>query len=60
MVIMAEAYGGDMRLVAIMQYLRVIVVATAASLAALLHLDLSSAGGVAAVWLPAGALGVVR
>jgi membrane AbrB-like protein len=52
MVLMAEAYGGDMRLVAIMQYLRVIIVATAASVAARFYLDLSSAGGVAAVWLP--------
>ena len=34
MVIMAEAYGGDTRLVAVMQYLRVLIVATMASLAA--------------------------
>lgn len=52
MVIMAEAYGGDMRLVAIMQYLRVIVVATAASVAARFYFDLSGGGGAAALWFP--------
>jgi uncharacterized protein len=41
MTLMAEAYGADMRLVAFMQYLRVVCVASVASV-------------VARVWLPAG------
>jgi membrane AbrB-like protein len=36
MMVMAEAYGADFRLVAFMQYLRVVLVATAASVVALL------------------------
>jgi membrane AbrB-like protein len=52
MVIMAEVYGGDMRLVAVMQYLRVIIVATMASLAARFLLDATLTGGTAADWFP--------
>jgi uncharacterized protein len=52
MVIMAEAYGGDMRLVAMMQYLRVIMVASAASLAARLYLGGSLAALPAVNWFP--------
>lgn len=52
MVIMAEAYGGDTRLVAVMQYLRVLIVATMASLAARLYLDATLTGGTAAAWFP--------
>ncbi|WP_240758962.1 AbrB family transcriptional regulator [Lichenicoccus roseus] len=42
MVLMAEAYGADMRMVAVMQYLRVVAVALVATL-------------VARLWVPAGA-----
>ncbi|MCM5560018.1 AbrB family transcriptional regulator [Pleomorphomonas sp. JP5] len=52
MVIMAEAYGGDTRLVAVMQYLRVLIVATMASLAARFYLDATITGGTAADWFP--------
>ncbi|WP_370673695.1 AbrB family transcriptional regulator [Pleomorphomonas sp. PLEO] len=52
MVIMAEAYGGDTRLVAVMQYLRVLIVATSASLAARFYLDMTISGGTAAAWFP--------
>lgn len=53
MVIMAEAYGGDTRLVAVMQYLRVLMVATMASLAARFYLGATLTGGTAAAWFPA-------
>ena len=66
MVIMAEAYGGDARLVAVMQYLRVLVVATMASLAARFYLDATLTSSPAAAWFPpvhwlnfAGTLAVV-
>lgn len=52
MVIMAEAYGGDTRLVAVMQYLRVLIVATMASLAARFYLNTTLTGGTAAAWFP--------
>lgn len=52
MVIMAEAYGGDTRLVAVMQYLRVLIVASMASLAARFYLGATLTGGTAAAWLP--------
>ncbi len=52
MVIMAEAYGGDTRLVAVMQYLRVLIVATMASLAARFYLGATLTGGSAADWFP--------
>lgn len=52
MVIMAEAYGGDTRLVAVMQYLRVLIVATSASLAARFYLDATLTSGTAVAWFP--------
>lgn len=52
MVIMAEAYGGDMRLVAMMQYLRVIIVASTASLVARLTIGGALADAPAIVWFP--------
>lgn len=53
MVLMAEAYGADMRLVAFMQYLRVVCVAICASLVATLFADGSGPGAQAIVWFPA-------
>jgi membrane AbrB-like protein len=52
MVIMSEAYGGDMRLVAMMQYVRVIMVASAASIVARLYIGGSLAEMPAIVWFP--------
>jgi membrane AbrB-like protein len=48
MTLMAEAYGEDVRLVAFMQYLRVVCVAAGASLFARLYLG--SAGAASPVW----------
>jgi uncharacterized protein len=45
MMVMAEAYGADFRQVAFMQYLRVVLVAAAASIVALLFVHGSSASG---------------
>jgi uncharacterized protein len=45
MMVMAEAYGADFRLVAFMQYLRVVLVAGAASAVALLFVHGSGGGG---------------
>jgi uncharacterized protein len=53
MVLMAEAFGADARLVAFMQYLRVIMVSGAAALIAALFLPPSPAGVAHAAWLPA-------
>lgn len=54
MVLMAEAFGADARLVAFMQYLRVIFVSGAAALVAALFLPPAPEGaGAAAPWLPA-------
>jgi membrane AbrB-like protein len=50
MVLMAEAYGADARLVAFMQYLRVAMVALAAPLVARLFADIN--GQVDFVWFP--------
>ncbi|MGO4123958.1 AbrB family transcriptional regulator [Inquilinus sp. YAF38] len=52
MVLMAEAFGADARLVAFMQYLRVVCVATAASLIARFWVDAGDAGPAAIVWFP--------
>ena len=52
MVLMAEEFGADARLVAFMQYLRVIVVASAASVIARLWVDTSSLTAVPIVWFP--------
>jgi len=51
MVILSEAHGGDIRLVAFMQYLRVLFVASSASIVARLWLGLD-AGAVAHVLFP--------
>lgn len=52
MVLMAEAFGADARLVALMQYLRVVMVAGAASLVARFFVDLSGAPPPPIVWFP--------
>ncbi|MEI9896901.1 MAG: AbrB family transcriptional regulator [Chthoniobacter sp.] len=52
MMLMAEAFGADMRLVAFMQYLRVIFVAGAASVIARFWVH-ASGGAPATVWFPA-------
>ncbi|HEU4985600.1 MAG TPA: AbrB family transcriptional regulator [Rhizobiaceae bacterium] len=53
MVIMAEAFGADARLVAFMQYLRVICVAAVAAVVARLFVDTSGTEMPALVWFPA-------
>lgn len=52
MVLMAEAFGADVRLVALMQYLRVVMVATAASLVASFFVDTSGAPRPSIEWFP--------
>jgi len=52
MVLMAEAFGADARMVAFMQYLRVVCVATAASLIARFWVDTSGAAPPPIVWFP--------
>jgi membrane AbrB-like protein len=52
MVIMAEAFGADARLVAFMQYLRVIFVAATAAIVARLFIDMSGASAPATIWFP--------
>ena len=52
MTIMAGAYGADMRLVAFMQYLRVVCVSAVASIIALLWVGKSAAVPHAKVWFP--------
>ena len=51
MTIMAESYGADIRLVAVMQYLRVVLVAAIAALVAKLF-GISASQGPAIVWFP--------
>lgn len=53
MVLMAEAFGADARLVAFMQYLRVIMVSIAAALIARLWVDTTGVEQPAPVWFPA-------
>ena len=53
MVLMAGAFGADQRLVAFMQYLRVIFVSMAAALVARLWVDTSGVAAPAIVWFPA-------
>ena len=53
MVLMAGAFGADARLVAFMQYLRVIFVSVAAALIARLWVDTSGVAAPAHVWFPA-------
>jgi uncharacterized protein len=52
MTIMAESYGADIRLVAVMQYSRVVLVAAIAALVAKLFGVSSSQGPAAIVWFP--------
>jgi membrane AbrB-like protein len=52
MTIMAESYGADIRLVAVMQYLRVVLVAAVAAVVARLFGVSSSHGADAIVWFP--------
>ena len=52
MTIMAESYGADVRLVAVMQYLRVVGVAAVAALVARLFGVSASHGAAAIVWFP--------
>jgi membrane AbrB-like protein len=52
MTIMAESYGADIRLVAVMQYLRVVGVAAVAALVARLFGVSASHGPAAIVWFP--------
>lgn len=53
MVLMAEAYGADMRLVAFMQYLRVVCVAICASLVTTFFSSGAGPGAQAIIWFPA-------
>lgn len=53
MVLMADAFGADARLVAFMQYLRVIFVTLAAAAIARLWVDTSGVDAPAVVWFPA-------
>lgn len=57
MVVLADAYGADVRLVAFMQYLRVVSVALAASLVAGLWGGKAAMDRSAVVWFPALHLG---
>jgi membrane AbrB-like protein len=52
MSIMAESFGADMRLVAFMQYLRVVCVAIAASTISKLWVDTSGAALPTVIWFP--------
>lgn len=52
MVLMAGAFGADQRLVAFMQYLRVVIVTIAAAVVARLWVDRSGVAEPAIVWFP--------
>lgn len=52
MVLMAGAFGADARLVAFMQYLRVLIVSASAALVARLWVDTGAAGPAPIVWFP--------
>ena len=52
MMLMAEAYGADARLVAFMQYLRVVFVAIAASILARFVIHLPGGASVETIWFP--------
>ncbi len=53
MVLMAETFGADARLVALMQYLRLVMVAGAAALVARFIVDASGAAPPPIIWFPA-------
>jgi membrane AbrB-like protein len=52
MVLMADAFGADARLVAFMQYLRVILVSLAAAVIARVSVDTSGVAAPATIWFP--------
>jgi membrane AbrB-like protein len=52
MVLMADAFGADVRLVAFMQYVRVIIVSVTAAVVARLFLEGGASGGPPADWFP--------
>lgn len=52
MVLMAGAFGADQRLVAVMQYLRVIIISVSASLVASLWIDPSQMAAPDIIWFP--------
>jgi uncharacterized protein len=57
MVLMADAFGGDIRLVAVMQYLRVAFVGIVASVVSRLWMTSDSAAAAAPYWFPPLAAG---
>lgn len=57
MVLMAEAFGGDMRLVAVMQYLRIALVGIVASVVSRLWMTSDSVAAAAPNWFPPVAAG---
>src|SRR4029077_15283930 len=57
MVLMSESFGGDPRLVAVMQFLRVVLVALVASIVARLWVTPAAAASAAVDWFPAIAAG---
>ncbi|MCX2697988.1 MULTISPECIES: AbrB family transcriptional regulator [Ochrobactrum] len=52
-VLMAESFGSDARLIAFMQYLRVVLVATTASLVVMFTADVQTVAPAAVDWFPA-------
>lgn len=52
-VLMSESFGADARLIAFMQYLRVVLVATTASLVVMFTTDIKMAAPAAIDWFPA-------
>jgi len=52
MMVMADEYGADIRLVAFMQYLRVLMVSLVAILVARIWTPGSAGGGTAVIWFP--------
>ncbi len=52
MVVMAEAFGADARLVAFMQYLRVIMVSVSAAVLARIWVDVGDAAAAPIIWFP--------
>lgn len=53
MILMSEAYGADIRLVAVMQYLRIVCVVMVAALVAKLSTTAPAGPGMATIWFPA-------
>lgn len=59
MVLMSGAFGADQRLVAVMQYLRVIIISVSASLVASLWIDTSQMATPDIIWFPAPGTGLL-